>query len=351
MNYFDIGDGNHHLIVTGARDLQTSHRETLLCDPYFQVKWGVHGVKKGYVIDGTTNPLYPDLFFPFTEDANEVSLFFFDREDWKKDAFLGKATILVDGFREFSGWVDLTGDDDYPHIQVLQGKVHVILFYGSKIPSFNVLKGPSFGRHISFSKRELLDSMQTGDLLFYAGDSVVSHAILTVTNSVFSHVGLLFRLKGDDNTEGIYSAEMIEDAEGCPDFYTPDQKRRGMPVMEVDYRLRRCEGPAIWFAKLKTPLSREEKEKMEKWLKELHDKDIEYNTVQMVANLGVSFGVWHNKEDESKLFCSQMVAAMMKLIGRVDSNVNSSEVTPDKVMKLGCWQEPILIRWRIVHHE
>jgi len=104
---------------------------------------------------------------------------------------------------------------------------------------------------------------------------------------------------------------------------------KGVQMQFLSDRLSKYEGEVYWYP-LSQPLLDAETARMLEWATKKHDEGTPYDTVQAMG-AGVDF--WdrlfgENREDFSKLFCSELVTKMLKEAGRIPAHVNASEETP-----------------------
>jgi len=79
---------------------------------------------------------------------------------------------------------------------------------------------------------------------------------------------------------------------------------------------------------LKQPPNEEEKKSYIEYCMELHAKGIKYDKKQLVSFiLGVK-----NQENLAELFCSELVAAALRSVGRLPKDTNPSAMTPSDVV-------------------
>lgn len=159
---------------------------------------------------------------------------------------------------------------------------------------------------------EIRKDIETGDVLGFGGRGAASIVIKTVLRTNVSHVGMVMR--SVSNT-GERLNQIIEST--TLDNYS------GVVVNRLSNRLREYDGDVWWL-----PLKKEFREKAKgkeayQWMKKQKGKP--YDTRQAIGS-GLDFLI-NNKEDFSKLFCSELISAFYEKVGIIDE-INSSEVTP-----------------------
>ena len=61
---------------------------------------------------------------------------------------------------------------------------------------------------------ELAPKLQTGDVVLFRGESLISWLIELLTNSVYSHIGMVFREPGSTGRDGLYLWQSFEPEHG-----------------------------------------------------------------------------------------------------------------------------------------
>ena len=186
------------------------------------------------------------------------------------------------------------------------------------------------------SYQEARHLMQPGDVIAFGGKGHFSEVIKFATFSSVSHVGVILQTKIPEDDSGRFFNQIIESA-SINNF-------NGVSVSRFSDRLNSYEGELWWL-----PLNKQIREtsfdraKFFNFLfnqaKDRKPYDLPQALTSAVDVLDeLPFGMngpGHNKEDFSKFFCSELVAAGLEVAGAVDS-INASEVTPVD-----------LCRWRI----
>jgi hypothetical protein len=186
-------------------------------------------------------------------------------------------------------------------------------------------------------------SIKTGDVVIFEGFLLVSSFIKAFTKSNFTHVGIVceMELGNEKNLMLVESSTFVD---------LPDQKFskiiRGMQMHWLSKRLDyNPHGDKMWLLPLKTPLSCEEKTKMQIFLRNLHTQEIGYDYLQFMG-LGIELITGlnlHMQRDFSNMFCSELVCGALQEVGKVDSGVNPSRQTPENISKFDCFHDLIPI--------
>lgn len=170
--------------------------------------------------------------------------------------------------------------------------------------------------------------MQQGDVIAFAGKGHFSEIIKIVTFSQVSHVATILQTqatyaKGDDDR---YFNDIIES--------TKWKGFMGVGTIRLSDRLRDYDGQVWWL-----PLSRKLREERSFNVTAFFDflyaqvgksYDLPQATASALDALDHILGQYsptYNREDISRLFCSELVAAGLEA-GQMVPSINASEVTP-----------------------
>ncbi|KAA3659891.1 MAG: hypothetical protein DWQ10_07900 [Calditrichaeota bacterium] len=170
--------------------------------------------------------------------------------------------------------------------------------------------------------------MRPGDVIAFGGKGHFSEIIKFATRSEVSHVGVILQTRVLDADDDRFFNQIIES--------TSLNGFNGVSISRFSDRLASYEGEMWWL-----PLNdtvREKKFNQKRFYNFLFNqaKDRkEYDLPQAIKSSldaldNLPFGIQgptYNKEDFSKFFCSELVAAGLEQAGSV-GKVNASEVTP-----------------------
>lgn len=175
---------------------------------------------------------------------------------------------------------------------------------------------------------EARPKMKPGDVIAFSGKGHFSEIIKMATFSEVSHVGVILKTKVADHAGERYFNQIIES--------TSLHGFNGVQVSRFSDRLSDYNGE-IWWLPLRVDLRKDAKK---------HDDFYEFlfnqakaekpydmpQAVKSALDLGddLPFGLQgpgYNKEDFSRFFCSELVAAGLER-AKVVKTVNASEVTP-----------------------
>jgi len=203
--------------------------------------------------------------------------------------------------------VSLWGDNP----SVRQDRDYAISNYGKNLPK------------IKFSR--LVNIADTWDILLFSGNGPFSVAEEFVTNSVYSHIGTIYK---DPKSKKCYNWESTM-ADDTIDVFTHDHKTgpRLIPLWEglTDYV--DSGGNYVVYRKLFTPSNGEGKEssprrgyssekyrRMLKWMKSQSDKSYEEKLWELPAAY-FKRTLYPRGSDDSSYFCSELIADTWKMAG------------------------------------
>lgn len=180
--------------------------------------------------------------------------------------------------------------------------------------------------------------MRPGDVIAFGGKGHFSEIIKFATFSDVSHVGVILQTKVTEDVTGRYFNQIIES--------TSLNGFNGVNVSRFSDRMASYEGELWWL-----PLSdeiRKDKFDQKKFYDFLFNQAKERKAYDMPQAIKSSLdaldnlpfgmqGPGYNKEDFSKFFCSELVAAGLEVAGAVGS-VNASEVTPIDLCRWNIYQ-------------
>jgi hypothetical protein len=172
--------------------------------------------------------------------------------------------------------------------------------------------------------------MKVGDVIAFGGSSHFSGVIKFAIKAEISHVGVLLQTQVQD-----------ENGEQFVNYIIDSTSRQGVAISRLSTRVNEYDGD-VWWLPLRQDI-REEKFDQQAFYEFLRSqKGKKYDRRQAARSAIDVFdqlpfglhGPGYNKEDFSRFFCSELVAAGLKAAGVVPTIVNASEVTPSD---LCCW--------------
>ena len=186
---------------------------------------------------------------------------------------------------------------------------------------------------------EAREQMQPGDVIAFGGKGHFSEIIKFATFSSVSHVGVILRTKIPEDTSDRFFNQIIES--------TSLNGFNGVNVSRFSDRLNTYEGE-LWWLPLKKEIrnSSFDKSKFFNFLFNQAKERKAYDMPQAIKSAvdaldNLPFGLngpAYNKEDFSKFFCSELVAAGLEVAKAVGS-VNASEVTPIDLCRWSIYED------------
>ena len=186
---------------------------------------------------------------------------------------------------------------------------------------------------------EARKEMKPGDVIAFGGKGHFSEIIKFATFSEVSHVGVILQTKVADDITGRFFNQIIES--------TSLNGFNGVNISRFSDRLDNYEGE-LWWLPLRSDI-RENQFNGQAFYDFLFNQAKErkaYDMPQAIKSAldvmdNLPFGMHgpgYNKEDFSKFFCSELVAAGLEKAGSVDT-VNASEVTPIDLCRWKIYKE------------
>ncbi len=186
---------------------------------------------------------------------------------------------------------------------------------------------------------EARNLMKPGDVIAFGGKGHFSEIIKFATFSSVSHVGVILQTKIPEDDTGKFFNQIIES--------TSLNGFNGVNVSRFSDRLSTYEGE-LWWLPLKAEI-RNNSFDQKKFFDFLFNQAKErkpYDTPQAIKSAidaldNLPFGMHgpaYNREDFSKFFCSELVAAGLEIAGSTGS-VNSSEVTPIDLCRWSIYED------------
>jgi len=228
---------------------------------------------------------------------------------------------------------------------------------------------------------ECYDKMKTGDLICFESESWYSALTKRITKSKYSHVGLVVV---DDETDiskeldtmsvktasatgsageqksieqvaiakavvasgetprrkVVLTYESTRNGDHTPDTTSGVDPYTGVHSFEIRQRVASYTG-RLWWIPLQQPLDARLGKNMVDWLKANHSKRTPYDYPQMIgAGLDRLFAVFgaKNREDLTEMFCSEMVAAALRIAALVPPDTVVSSTTPIDCANFKCYE-------------
>jgi len=223
---------------------------------------------------------------------------------------------------------------------------------------------------------ECYDKMKTGDLICFESYSWYSALTKKITKSKYSHVGLVVvddeadirkeletmsaKAGGTDQktTEQMAIAKAVvasgekprrkvvltyestRNGDHTPDTTSGMDPYTGVHAFEIRQRVASYTG-RLWWIPLQSVMDARLEKTMVDWLKANHVKPTPYDYPQMIeAGLDRLFAVFgaKNREDLNEMFCSEMVAAALRMASLVPQDTAVSSTTPSDCANFKCYE-------------
>lgn len=180
--------------------------------------------------------------------------------------------------------------------------------------------------------------MKPGDVIAFGGKGHFSEIIKMATFSPVSHVGTILQTKivpeyGDGDSR--FFNQIIES--------TSLDGFNGVNISRFSDRLNTYDGDIWWLPLKESVRSRMSEKKFYNYLFNLAKNRVPYDMPQAIKSAldlfdGLPFSMTSNKEDFSKMFCSELVASGLEESGAINS-VNCSEVTPIDLCRWNIYED------------
>lgn len=179
--------------------------------------------------------------------------------------------------------------------------------------------------------------MKPGDVIAFSGKGHFSEIIKWATWSQVSHVGVVLQTHLVDDVTGRFFNQIIES--------TSLNGFNGVNISRLSDRIDHYDGD-LWWLPLSEPMSKSAGKLFYDFLFNQAKARKEYDMPQAIGSAvdaldQLPFGLHgpgYNREDFSKFFCSELVAAGLEKAGVVNT-VNASEVTPIDLCRWNIYED------------
>ncbi len=169
---------------------------------------------------------------------------------------------------------------------------------------------------------EIRGDLKTGDIVLFSGKGLVSAGIKAVTNSEWSHVGMVLRVP-EYNFVCIWESTTLNKIEDL----TTNTLRRGVQLIMLSDRLRSYAGKVAVRHLLGGELSADQQMMLLDLRQEVAGRAYEQDEWELIKSAyDGPFG--KNSEDLSTLFCSELIAEAYQRLGLLNEVEPSNEYTP-----------------------
>jgi len=313
---------------------------------------------------------FNDLFtFTNLEPSDYISIEFEDKPGLTSK-LIGTAQITqvqtIQPYDEpIDGWYSLVGRPGSKW--AVKGSVHLRLYYSIETHKKSKTKGKE---KMKFLYEHYMDSFKTGDLIAYSGNGVVAAATKLITNSPFSHLGMIFRLPNKwTRKDELYVVEFTNNIDGLADVYSDTRYEWGVNIFRLFDRIHHYHGPSIWWSSLKNPIKKENYIQCLDYLNEVYDIYKKFNAKENAKNFSDFLkrkdrnmfkirGKVHDHLQEIlqekgllynnlvDLGSSDFVATLMRKLNIASVQQGDETITPDTLICLEAYENPRLIRIR-----
>lgn len=181
---------------------------------------------------------------------------------------------------------------------------------------------------------DVLNQLNTGDIiLFSCKDNLISLAIQLVTNSKWSHMGMIFK---DYEKDVIYLWESTT-LSNIKDV-TDRTFKKGVQLVLLSERIKNYNGEIAIRYLLGTKIENDPKAKQAliQLQQELQNRPYEQHKLELLRAVIDGFGkISKNAEDLSSVFCSELVAEAYHCMGLLDLSEPANEYTPKDFSEAG----------------
>jgi hypothetical protein len=171
--------------------------------------------------------------------------------------------------------------------------------------------------------------MQPGDVIAFGGSSHFSGIVKMAIRAEVSHIGIVLHTQGRPSGNGQVGNYLMDST-----------SRQGVTVSRLDVRLHEYDGD-VWWLPLRPDL-RQDRFDLQAFWAFLREQDGKKYDVRQAAGSAIDLfdqlpfgwrGPGYNREDYTRFFCSELVAAGLKAAGVLPEALNTSEVTPSDLCR------------------
>jgi hypothetical protein len=178
----------------------------------------------------------------------------------------------------------------------------------------------------------------------FSGRAGFSTMIKLLTNSEYSHVGILL------NDKSILLGEMVLLIESTTEIQLSDadgrQAIKGVQLHFLSQRLSMYDGSAFWVP-LKNPIPQAQLDQMLTWARNIYAEKVPYPYTQVcglpLLKIEDACGM-ETRPDYDAFFCSELVTKALQVAGVLDSFVDPASQTPSDIVNFSCFEKPVQIK-------
>lgn len=181
------------------------------------------------------------------------------------------------------------------------------------------------------------ENMKVGDLIVYSGYSIADKLIQWKTGSPYSHVAIVCDV--NDSLRSFDRVLIIEASTSTQlNNFNGQAAVRGAQVHSLTEWIDAYKDQGeIWWLPLSTKLSTDEQARMQAWLSDIFDQQVQYSNLKtLLLGLNLTFGLNLQSPDKSCFFCSELVTRALQIAGVVNSFIDPTQQTPKDVANFSC---------------
>lgn len=172
---------------------------------------------------------------------------------------------------------------------------------------------------------DIRKDLKIGDIVLFSGKGGISHGIKLVTNSKWSHVGMVLRLP-DSKAAFLWESTILCNLKDAID----GKAKRGVQLVLLSDRLRTYDGEAAIRHLQNHEIDTDEYRKLMELRENLRNRPYEKDQLELIK-AAYDGPLGHNEEDLTSLFCSELVAEAYQEVGLLKEpplGLPSNEFTP-----------------------
>eukprot|EP00462_Mataza_sp_D1_P016595 CAMPEP_0175154784 /NCGR_PEP_ID=MMETSP0087-20121206/20572_1 /TAXON_ID=136419 /ORGANISM="Unknown Unknown, Strain D1" /LENGTH=1412 /DNA_ID=CAMNT_0016441787 /DNA_START=44 /DNA_END=4282 /DNA_ORIENTATION=+ len=246
-------------------------------------------------------------------------------------------------------YIDFLGDADQSYQDTETSRPDAILrqFWPSA-PIFSNAHRYAQIQELRSSLDLVINTLKTGDVICWGSSlntgkvvpDIIHKAISQVTHSNYTHAALVVVTQHPDSGKTLhFHVESTCNSELNTDWLAKTPYRNSILLTSLRERLE-YSNASMFVHRLKEPLSPEQSDKLERFLAHMWINDPPFDEPQLIQAgfHRMYLNPCRLKEDWSRLFCSELVSAALKLAGVPEfASVNSSTFAPSDFASAGCF--------------
>jgi hypothetical protein len=176
--------------------------------------------------------------------------------------------------------------------------------------------------------------IQAGDVIAFGGSSHFSSIIKLAIRAEVSHIGVILQAQVNDKSGGQRVNDIIDST-----------SRQGVAISRLQDRVAEYDGE-VWWLPLRQDLRQKffDQQAFYQFLsgqegKKYDRRQAAGSVIDFFDQLPFGFhGPGYNKEDFTRFFCSELVAAGLKIAKVIPMRINASEVTPIDICRWNIYE-------------